>query len=65
MLNNWRSDIGKAGHSVVVNFWNEHADLYSTPEERVVYVKSSLHEMRFVYRYPNMPVSIILSVTDT
>ena len=63
MLNNWRSDIGKAGHSVIVDFWSDNAELFESPEDRAEYVAESLNHMRFVYKSPDVPVSINFPVT--
>lgn len=64
-LNNWRSDIGKAGHIAVVEFWRENPGLFSSPEDRADYVADSLVDMRFVYRFPDISVSVNYSVTPS
>jgi len=50
-LNNWRSDIGKAGHRAVVELWYLDFLRFDTAEARADYVAEQLDGLRFVYRY--------------
>jgi hypothetical protein len=56
VLNNWRSDLGKAGRDVISELWCDNPDLFGTPADRAEYVKDSLGDMRFVYKHPDATV---------
>ncbi|KAI9430410.1 hypothetical protein H4582DRAFT_2086922 [Lactarius indigo] len=51
-LNNWRSDIGKAGYHAVSDLW-EGDSQFSSEEDIVAYVSDNLTDLRFVYRFPD------------
>ncbi|KAI9442593.1 hypothetical protein H4582DRAFT_2073157 [Lactarius indigo] len=51
-LNNWRSDIGKAGYHAVSDLW-EGDSQFSSEEDIVAYVSDNLMDLRFVYRFPD------------
>ncbi|KAN0107510.1 hypothetical protein V8E52_010028, partial [Russula decolorans] len=55
-LNNWRSDIGKAGHHAVVELWYLDFLRFDTAEARADYVAEQLDGLRFVYRYPDAAI---------
>ncbi|KAI9429346.1 hypothetical protein H4582DRAFT_2089464 [Lactarius indigo] len=61
MLNNWRSNIGKAGNSTIAELWSQKAkeeDIsFSSLEHHAIYVTNSLQEMRFMYKNPDVPGS--------
>ncbi|KAH9016817.1 hypothetical protein EDB85DRAFT_2155619 [Lactarius pseudohatsudake] len=61
VLNNWRSDIGKAGISAITELWSQKAMdkevSFSSPEHRAEYVTNSLTKMNFVYKDPDVPGS--------
>ncbi|KAN0134280.1 hypothetical protein V8E53_007778 [Lactarius tabidus] len=63
-LNNWHSNIGKAGHGAIVDIWNDNTNLFSTLEDCVDFVADSLDNMSFVYEHPNMLVNIYFMVTN-
>ncbi|KAI0253124.1 hypothetical protein BJV78DRAFT_1351967 [Lactifluus subvellereus] len=52
-LNNWRSDLGKAGYRVLVNFWETDPTMSNSAEARAEYVADSLSDLRFVYKEPD------------
>ncbi|KAN0112043.1 hypothetical protein V8E52_007960 [Russula decolorans] len=55
-LNNWRSDIGKAGHRAVVELWYLDFLRFDTAEARADYVAEQLDGLCFVYRYPDAAI---------
>ena len=59
MLNNWRSDIGKAGHRVVLELWCTRDPRYDSVQGRVEYVVEQLDGLRFVYKHPDATVSSV------
>ena len=61
MLNNWRSDIGKAGHHGVTDFWLGDTQSFVLAEDRAEYVSDALTGLRFVYKYPDETVSVASS----
>jgi hypothetical protein len=50
--------MGKAGHSAVTDFWDTNPDLFSSPEDRAEYVADALDDLHFVYKTPDVIVSI-------
>ncbi|KAH9957044.1 hypothetical protein BGW80DRAFT_1384682, partial [Lactifluus volemus] len=52
-LNNWRSEIGKAGHRAVVDMWLEDPASFNNTEARAQYIKAELEGLRFIYKYPD------------
>ncbi|KAH8979761.1 hypothetical protein EDB92DRAFT_2118630 [Lactarius akahatsu] len=50
-LNNWRSDIGKAGHRAVVDMWDTDPS-FSSPEGRANHVADNLKNLQFLYKNP-------------
>lgn len=57
MLNNWRSDMGKAGHRVVSSVWLGDPKLLTSAEGRANYVSNMLKDLRYVYKTPDGTVS--------
>ncbi|KAH9017259.1 hypothetical protein EDB84DRAFT_1629141 [Lactarius hengduanensis] len=61
VLNNWRSDIRKAGISAITELWSQKAMdkevSFSSPEHHAVYVTNSLTKMNFMYKDPDVPGS--------
>ncbi|KAI9434180.1 hypothetical protein H4582DRAFT_809927 [Lactarius indigo] len=49
-LNNWRSDIGKAGHRAVVEMWDTDPSKFNSPEGRAKHVAANLKNFRFLYK---------------
>jgi hypothetical protein len=64
VLNNWCSDLGKAGYSAVLALWVENEVLFGSSEEHAEYVETSLKDMCFVYKDPDVPVSIGVLAAD-
>lgn len=64
MLNNWRSDMGKAGHGAIVDIWNDNGSMFLTPKDRADFVETSLKGMYFVYEHPDAKVNIYFIVPD-
>jgi hypothetical protein len=60
VLNNWRSDIGKAGHRVVTDLWRSDLDSFASAEGRADYVSDLLMDLRFVYKTPDKRVGHLL-----
>ncbi|KAI0302879.1 hypothetical protein B0F90DRAFT_179304 [Multifurca ochricompacta] len=56
MLNNWRSDIGKAGCKAVTDLWDDDpsSELSSSLEGRAKFVESALKGFRFIYKHPDV-----------
>ncbi|KAH9956818.1 hypothetical protein BGW80DRAFT_1386030, partial [Lactifluus volemus] len=52
-LNNWRSEIGKAGHRAIVDMWLEDPASFNDAEARAQYIKMELEGLRFIYKYPD------------
>ncbi|KAI9443940.1 hypothetical protein H4582DRAFT_2053702 [Lactarius indigo] len=63
-LNNWRSDIGKAGYHAVSDLW-EGDSQFSSEEDIVAYVSDNLTDLRFVYRFPDRLVKRALTLFKT
>ena len=63
-MNNWRSDIGKAGYRAVVDLWNSNPSSFSSSEDRAKYVAENLKNFRFLYKFPEATVSTGPSVRD-
>ncbi|KAI9434692.1 hypothetical protein H4582DRAFT_2080706 [Lactarius indigo] len=53
VLNNWRSDMGKAGHRAVTDLWQGDFTEFALAEDRAEYVSDALMNLRFVYKYPD------------
>lgn len=56
-LNNWRSDIGKAGHRAVLKLLRTGDPKFDTTEGRAGYITEQLDGLRYVYKYPDATVS--------
>ncbi|KAI0295050.1 hypothetical protein B0F90DRAFT_1670270 [Multifurca ochricompacta] len=55
ILNNWRSDIGKAGYKAIMDIWdNDPSFELASSEECAIYAESALKGFRFVYQYPDV-----------
>ncbi|KAI0290098.1 hypothetical protein B0F90DRAFT_1825526 [Multifurca ochricompacta] len=55
ILNNWRSDIGKAGYKAIMDIWdNDPSFELASLEECAIYAESALKGFRFVYQYPDV-----------
>jgi hypothetical protein len=61
MLNNWRSDIRKAGHRAILKLWYLEFLRFNTAEARIKYVAEQLDGLRFIYKYSDAAVSLIKS----
>ena len=57
-MSNWHSDIGKAGHQVVIDLFDSNQEIYPSKEDRAAYVAHALKGLRFVYRSPDSEVSV-------
>ncbi|SRR6266851_1383257 len=57
-ISNWCSDIGKAGHQVVINLFDSNQEIYPLKEDCVAYVAHALKGLRFVYGSPDSEVSV-------
>ncbi|KAH9022142.1 hypothetical protein EDB84DRAFT_1441288 [Lactarius hengduanensis] len=51
-LNNWRSDIGKAGHRAVVDMWDTDPSKFSSPKGQANHVADNLKNLQFLYENP-------------
>lgn len=60
MLNNWRSDIGKAGHRVVTEFLRSDPNSFASAKDCAEHVSDLLVGLRFVYKSPDKTVSHVL-----
>jgi hypothetical protein len=47
-----------------VDLWVQNEVLFGTVEERAEHVETSLQDMRFVYKDPDVPVSIGVLAAD-
>jgi len=63
-LNNWRSDIGKAGYQAVVDLWNSNPSSFSSSEDQAKYIAENLKNFCFLYKFPKAMVSTGPSVWD-
>jgi hypothetical protein len=57
-MSNWRSDIGKAGHQVVIDLFDSNQEIYPSKEDRAAYVAHALKGLRFVYGSPDSEVCV-------
>ncbi|KAI0293133.1 hypothetical protein B0F90DRAFT_1822345 [Multifurca ochricompacta] len=54
VLNNWRSNIGKAGYKVILDLWDNDACYdFASSEEFAKFAGSALEGFRFIYQYPD------------
>ncbi|KAI0291178.1 hypothetical protein B0F90DRAFT_1671639 [Multifurca ochricompacta] len=54
VLNNWRSDIGKAGYKVILDLWDNDACYdFASSEEFAKFAGSALEGFHFIYQYPD------------
>jgi len=56
-LNNWRSDIGKAGHRAITNMWDADPSTFSSADDRAEHIAANLKDFRYLYKYPDATVS--------
>ncbi|KAI0289104.1 hypothetical protein B0F90DRAFT_1826768 [Multifurca ochricompacta] len=55
ILNNWHSDIGKAGYKAIMDIWdNDPSFELASSEECTIYAESALKGFCFVYQYPDV-----------
>ncbi|KAI0282251.1 hypothetical protein BC826DRAFT_1110850 [Russula brevipes] len=54
-LNSWRSDVGKAGHIAVFDFWQANPATFGSAEARKTYVTQALTGLRFLFKDPDAP----------
>ncbi|KAI9429509.1 hypothetical protein H4582DRAFT_2089056 [Lactarius indigo] len=50
VLNNWRSDIRKAGYHAINELWDGDTESFASAEDRAEYVSDALMGLRFVYK---------------
>ncbi|KAN0129859.1 hypothetical protein V8E53_012331 [Lactarius tabidus] len=62
ILNNWCSDMGKAGHCVVTNFWLGDPKSFALAGGCAEYVSNMLTGLHYVYRAPDEPVGHIIGL---
>jgi len=59
MLNNWCSDIGKAGHCAILDLWYMYDPRFNSTQEHAEYVTKQLDGLCFIYKYPDSAVSLV------
>ncbi|KAI9432524.1 hypothetical protein H4582DRAFT_2061728 [Lactarius indigo] len=52
VLNNWRSDIGKAGYHAVSVLWKQESTWFSSAKDIREYVSDAFVGLSFVYKFP-------------
>ena len=60
-LNNWHSEMGKAGHHALIEFWEADTVIGYLAKACTAYVAEALSGLHFIYKYPDACVSVTTS----
>jgi hypothetical protein len=61
VLTAWRSTIGKSAVSALKDLFDSDPDLKASAENRAVFAKYALDDLRFVYKEPDSKVHVIVT----
>ena len=57
-MNTWHSNIGKAGHQVVIDLFKADLDTFTSKEDHVAYITDALKGLWYIYGNPDLVVSL-------